>query len=347
MLTAIATSLFFMTGNIVAALPKRIFIIANLLILSRVALGFPLNSWLDTSLACRIASAAFFLHALMYLYHAVLGAKWLTQRPWFWRKHSVIAVTAWVVMGLITLPVWILGYANGAQRLMGKYVEISTHGIDLTEKVFTKDGRDVHLVGMMHIGDDSYYKGLQNRINAPPPDGGRRLVLTEGVSDRHKVIPADFANGKTYGRWAKLLGVEAQKSFNNETSPTTPAALEVVSNPLVTWQAADIDVSDLKPTHLKLLVKLLELASSPDLTKMMGADMGSITGAEIESLFKEGLIVTRNDALMKHYTELAPSFQEIYIPWGAAHLPDIESRLLAQGYRITDEVSRPIVKFWD
>jgi len=355
MVTALVTSLLFLLGIIIAALPKRIIVGANLLILSRVALGFPLNVWLETSLAARIISVAFLILAFTYLCMSLGGMQWISARPWLKPLHSVIAFAAWLFFGIITLPVWLAGYAYGAQNLIGDYAGISTKGIDLTEKIFEKNGRKVHLVGMMHIGDDSYYTGLKERVNAIPEAGGKRLVLTEGVSDRNNVIPEDFANGKTYERWAKLLGIEAQKELNTTTpSPptipipnaSTPAPDEPTTNPLVTWQNADIDVSDLKPDHLQLLVKLLDVASSPDFTKMVNPDVGNVTGAQLESLFKDALIGTRNDALMKQYTERAEGFQEVYIPWGAAHLPDMEKRLLALGYLQTDEIIRPIIKFW-
>jgi hypothetical protein len=79
---------------------------------------------------------------------------------------------------------------------------------------------------------------------------------------------------------------------------------------------------------------------------MINPDVGNVTGAQLESLFKDALIGTRNDALMKQYTERAEGFQEVYIPWGAAHLPDMEKRFLALGYLQTDEVIRPIIRFW-
>ncbi len=349
MVTMIFTSLLFLLGLILAALPKRIIVSANLLVLSRVAMGYPLNIWLETSLAARIISITFLILTFSYLCMSLGRMKYTSTRPWLNPRHSIIAFAAWIFIGIITLPVWLAGYAYAAQNLIGDYAEISTKGVDLTEKIFRKNGHNVHLVGMMHIGDDSYYTGLKERINAIPQAGGKRLVLTEGVSDRNNVIPEDFANGKTYERWAKLLGIEAQTELNTTTEipavspdPTTPAT----TNPLVTWLNADIDVSDLEPNHLALLVKLLNVASSPDFSKMINPDIGSVTGSQLESLFKDALIGTRNDALMKKYTEIAEGYQEVYIPWGAAHLPDIEKRLLALGYLQTDEVMRPIIKFW-
>ena len=349
MVTVILTSLLFVAGIVVAALPKRILIGVNLLVLSRASLGFPLNMFLETSLAARIIDVALLAFTLIYLLMALAKMKWISDRPWIQPLHSVAAFAAWLIIGLITLPMWIVGYAYGAQNMLGDYVGFSTKGINLTERVFAKDGRKVHLVGMMHIGDDSYYTGLKERINTIPQAGGKRLVLTEGVSDRNKVIPEDFASGKTYERWAKMLGIEAQKALHPSVQPPPdsmiPALPAPIPNPLVTWQDADIDVSELKPHHLELLVKLLQVASSPDLSKMIAPDIGNVTGAQLESLFKDGLILTRNDFLMERYLEMAPGYQEIYIPWGAAHLPDIEKRLLGLGYLQTDEVTRPIIKF--
>jgi hypothetical protein len=274
----------------------------------------------------------------------------LRSRPWIQLKHTVIAVVAWVFIGILAIPILVTGYAYGTQNLLGRYTSITPAGVDLLETVFEKDGQKVHLVGMMHIGDGAYYSDLMERLNATPTSSRKRLVLTEGVSDRNKILPEDFAKGKTYERWAQLLGVESQKSLMSPAADTSTQFAEKslpVDNPAITWQNADIDVSDFEEHHRDLLVEILTLMSSGDLAEMLSADTANFSGMEIEDLMMNGLILARNDILMKRFNEAGAGFEEIYIPWGAAHLPDIEKRLLAQGYQKTDETVRPVMKFWE
>lgn len=345
LVTTLFVSLLFLVCIVLAALPKRWVVGANLLILLRCALGFPLNIWLGNTLAARIVSVAFLILSVAYLITSLRRVKSLATRPWFQARHSVIAGLVWLGMGLLALPVWISGYAYGAQNLVGKYTTVSPKGVNLMETVFEKNGQKVHLVGMMHVGDGSYYSDLKKRLNAPLPDGGKRLVLTEGVSDKNHIIPEDFANGKTYDRWAKLLGIEAQKPLHN-AAPTDSLNDEITPDSHVVWQNADMDVSDLSEAHRELLVKLLTLVSSADMTQMFTSNIGNVNGDQFEDLLINGLLHTRNNALMKRFNEMGSGFEEIYIPWGAAHLPDIEKRLLVLGYHKNGEIIRPVLKFW-
>lgn len=349
-IASLFVSVLFLVGIVIAALPKRLVIGVNLLLLSRLAMGFPLNIWLDNTLASRVATVAFLLLSLAYLVVSLRRTKILTSRPWIQVKHSIISVVAWVFIGLLTIPILVTGYAYGTQNLLGKYIAISPKGLDLLETVLEKDGQKVHLVGMMHIGDGTYYSDLMKRLNATPASSGKRLVLTEGISDRNQILPEDFANGKAYERWAKLLGVESQKSLKSSAPdvPTQSAGKPpLIRDPRVTWQNADIDVSDLQEHHRDLLVELLTVVSSADLAQMLAPDAANFSGTQIEDLFMNGLILSRNDILMKRFSEAGAGFEEIYIPWGAAHLPDIEKRLRALGYQKTGETVRPVMKFWE
>jgi hypothetical protein len=207
----------------------------------------------------------------------------------------------------------------------------------------------------MHIGDGTYYRDLKERMNADQPAGGRRLVLMEGVSDRNQLLPKDFAKGNTYANLAAALGLEAQQSLEPSVpagATPTPGSLGGESPSVdagqdsIVWQNADIDISELEPRHQTLLIALLGVFSGGNLQDMLLADVGEATGEDLEDLFKNALIGARNQALMDRFDAMNSGFAEIYIPWGAAHLPDVELRLIERGYRQASETRRPIVTFW-
>ncbi len=357
MVMALFVSLLFLVTLVVAALPKRMVIGASLLFLCRFSLGFPLNVWIGNTAASRVATVLLLILSLAWLAVSLRKMVGLKNRPWLQLRHSLVALAAWVFIGIISIPVWLLGYAYGAQYFIGDYAKLSPDGVSLVERVFEKNGQKVHLVGMMHVGDAAFYSDLKQRMAATPASGGMRLVLTEGVADRERIIPTDFASGKTYERWAKAFGIESQPELGpnaaREPSATEipmtedPAAeADVQADPNIVFQNADIDIADLDADHKNLLVRLLEAASSEELSVMLGSGLGDVTGTQIEDLLKNGLILARNDVLMKRFEENGSAFSEIYIPWGAAHLPDIEKRLLAVGYLKISEVTRPIMTFW-
>jgi len=351
LLASLYASLIFLALIVIAAMPKGMIIGANLLLLFRCSMGFPLNLWIGNTPASRIATVALLILSLAWLITTLTRRAKNLSRPWIVGKHSAICGVAWLLVTLVTLPVFLVGYVSAAKNLLGNYLGISPSGIQLVERVFEKDGRKVHLVGMMHIGDPTYYTELKRRMHATPPAGTTRLVLTEGVSDRDHLLPPDFSNGKTYEKWAKLLGLETQKALGpskppRDTSQDLSPEPGEAADPNITWQNADGDIADMQPAHRKLLIEILKSMASADIAAILNSPAAHATGEQIEDLMKNGLIHSRNDVLMRHFNEQGPAFSEVWIPWGAAHLPDIEKRLLGMGYKETDEVSRPIVQFW-
>jgi hypothetical protein len=335
----------------VAALPKRMIIGANVLLLCRMAMGFPLNSWLGNTAAARLVTAAFLVLSLVYLWQSLRRTSCVSARPWVEGRHSILAGGSWVLFCVLSLPMLGLGYVSALHNLVGDYVRIGVGGVNLVERVFHKDGQRIHLVGMMHVGEGAYYEELAKRMHAPPADGGKRLVLTEGVSDRNRILPQKFASGKTYEEWANLLGLKSQKELGGEGPARERsegwAALPMESqHPDIVWRNADADVSDLKESHQKLLVGILEVMGSGNMEDYFVSPLANTRGEEIEDLMKNGLIRSRNNVLMDRLQEMKTDHTEIFIPWGAAHLPDLETRLLGMGYQMENEVVRSVWQFW-
>lgn len=347
LLTALYLSTLFVLALILAVFPKRIIVGANLLILARGAMGWPLSLVMDHSLACRLLSLALLLlsayHLASSLRRPLLG---IHLRPWVDGKHSLVAILFWVGTGVASIPVFLFGYLEASKTILGHYVQFSFKGVDLVERVFERDGQRVHLIGMMHIGDGSFYKDLNARMRTAP-NTGKRLVLTEGVADEKGILPAGFKSGETYAKLASSLGLEPQNTpaKNKPENGPAPRPKTVIHINGVTFENADIDVSALDEKHKTILVAILEMLDTDNLAELLMAQPEGITGRDIELMLFEGLLGQRNDVLMEHLAERGPDYTEVFIPWGAAHMPDIEQRLLDLGYTQQAEVIRPIVTF--
>lgn len=342
-------SALFVAALPLAIFPKRMVIGTNLLFLSRLSYGFPLSIGMDSSTAARITSLLLLALALTWLVLSLKKRLRIGTRPWFQLKNTLIMLGAWILTGILSIPMVLAGAGYGTRSLLGDYTKLSHKGVTLVERVFEKDGRQVFLVGMMHVGDGSYYRDLQQRMAATPTSGDRRLVLMEGVSDEQALLPTEFANGNTYAKLAAAFGLEAQKSLQPGTGTETHAPAPPPADPDadIVWQNADIDISELEPRHQKLLVAMLGIFSGGNLREMLLADLGDATGEDLEDLFKNALIGARNQVLIERFDRMAGDFTEVYIPWGAAHLPDLETRLLSRGYTQSSETTRPIVSFWN
>lgn len=309
-------------------------------------MGWPLSLLVDYNLACKLASSGLLLLGTFHLLVALRGSFLrIASRPWLGVRHTLVAVGLWLAVNLLFLPALLFGYIRAGSDLMGHYVRIEWGGISLVERVFEKDGRQIHLVGMMHIGDGSFYKNLNRRMVLPLV-AGKRLVLTEGVSDAGNLLPEDFKSGKLYGKLASALGLESQLDHQME-SPNRPELPTRRLPPNIRFQNADMDISQMAARDRNTLLAILSILNPEDPASMFLAQVEGIIPYDAELLFREGLLKRRNDVLMEHFVASEEEYSEIYIPWGAAHLPDIEERLLERGYLQKSETVRPVVRFWD
>lgn len=340
-------SAWFLGGLILAYFPKRVFITAFVILTFRSSLGWPLSLATGLEAACHALNFLLVAIAALYLVWLFLRPTHFYGRPWFRWQHSAVSLVSWMGITALSFVTGLLGVAATVDEISSGFVQITPRGIFFTEKIFQKDEHRVHLIGLAHIGESDFYRDLQNAFKQPID--GDRLVLTEGVTDEGNILPAGFKSGNTYAGFAKQLGLEEQKSFagqDDANSEIGGADLGSVTFGSVTFMNADIDISELKPMHLNLLITLLETMESGNLIESLIASSSiQISSEEMEDFLLEGLIGQRNEHLMTVYKTAHPDFEEIHIPWGAAHLPDLERRFLSEGFSLMSKKRRLGIRF--
>lgn len=342
---ALFVSFWLFAAIFTSVFPKRVVIAASVLVTLRVGMGWPLNYLMENTMAAQVMSSLTFTLAACYLFASLKERLKIGQRPGFRLKHTLGMLAFWLVSGVVFLLPLGLGVLQGLDNFAGSYVDLSPRGLSLKERVFEKDNRRVRLTGMVHIGDPDFYQNLT--LNQPLPTSERHLVLTEGVSDENGILPEAFASGETYARFAQKLGLEPQVEPKIEPEAEPPARTqehfpkEITG---LTYLNADIDVSELKQKHQDMLVQLLTFLDEMELHEMLAMPEG-LTAKDMNDLFVVGLLQTRNDHLMSMLKEQLPNYDEVHIPWGAAHLPDIEQRLLDAGYELVEESDQPAIDF--
>ncbi|RFC49178.1 MAG: hypothetical protein DVB23_000226 [Verrucomicrobia bacterium] len=326
-----------------AGFPKRFVLGATLISTLRFSFGWPLIYGMDIRSACLWLDALLVGLAILYVRSAMRTPEG-PPRPGFCFQHFLSMSAASVVLLLGSLPTNYLGLVEVIKTLSGGYVTLSTQGIDLQERVFAKDGRRVHLVGMAHIADNNFYKTLNRNLTAPVE--GRRLVLVEGVSDADNLLPASFASGEIYASFAAKLGLVDQ-AVGFSAKPRAGgdhATIDEWTEDGVDFRRADIDIRELSPEHRKRLIALLTSLERIDLASLFQLP-DDMTASEFEDLVVQGLVKQRNGRLMEVFAASEADYTEIYIPWGAAHLPDLERRITALGYRSVGGSNRRVLDF--
>jgi len=341
LLLALFTGLWFFVALITSIFPKRIVLAAALLATLRVSFGWPLNFIMANTPACQVISILTFLLAAYYLLSTFKRWLLISYRPWFRWQHSILMFIVWSVFSVVALIPMALGILQGLDNFAGNYVDVSIKGVSLKEKVFEKDGKRIRLTGMVHIADPDFYQNLTHRLENSAT--GRHLVLTEGVSDKLGLLPESFATGQTYAKFADELGLKPQnKPLAEPKQKQTSQPIKEIRG--FTYMNADSDISDLSQKHQKILIELLTFIDQAEPIELLTMPEG-ITELDIHDLFMNGLLKGRNDHLMQVFNEQLPAYDEIHMPWGAAHLPDIEERLLNQGYIVVEETDQPAINF--
>lgn len=212
----------------------------------------------------------------------------------------------------------------------------------------------VDLVGAVHIGEVAYYRELQKRLDAYPK------VLFELIKPEElDLARAGRADGglSSAQRWLKdSLQLTFQldeihygrKHFvHADIDPETLARslrerMGSLFGGAILWtvrDAARLRHADgsLRLGGVELLLALgstnrplaLKRVLARELSDM-GGDLGSLGSADG---LGEVLVQRRNEVAMGVLARTLPKAKKVAIFYGAAHLPDLEKRLLAQGFQ--------------
>ena len=336
LLTFASLPLFVMLG-IHPGLRWRIFL-PPCLFLSWIALGaMPLPIWFEPLEAQRAAGA---LEAVLAVLAFVLsrqsnragGGGWLLDddalRGPSFSGRIAVRFTALNLLVILPASLLYLGFAAaaGVGHLSAGFVAIRADGIHLSQREYTRGGQTIQLVAMMHIGDPSFYREL---LAALPQDGA--ITLAEGVTDESGLMSAGFS----YGNVASSLGLIEQPDFATNDREI---------------RYADVDVSSFSPDTLRFLAGVGRVFGASSLADAIIAyaelsDMDSATAARTMTALRYDLIERRNQHLLAELERSLRDYDVIVVPWGALHLPGIESEVLAMGFVQQSEVDRRVVRW--
>ena len=249
----------------------------------------------------------------------------------FFNQSNIITEHSWIPwlrrLGIIWIigPIMVLSYSWFSITAMLAF--ITADFIDLRPRALYSEYRQyqsadkqktVHLLGMMHIGSENFYKSLEGKI---PPEA---IILMEGVTDHQGLLK----EGMSYGKIAKILDLKSQNQFQKNLI-AMPNAIP-----------ADIDLQDLDPLTIKFVKQISKTMSKTssinDLinnTFMTSAE--ELDPVKLEKLLIGDLIEKRNQSVINHMDDKISATNHIVIPWGAAHMPGIVKALKQRNFEMT------------
>lgn len=300
---------------------RKSWVMLDAIALASVALAFAIN---------RSSTGHWFLAASRLPLREKLVVRTLIAMPIAALAVAFVAIGAMVA----AVPVFIEQQSRG-------YLHFAAKGLEVRETIMRKGDRTVHLVGMVHIGEPSFYRGLYASI---PTDA---LILAEGVTDREGRMKAK----PVYENAARGLGLESQGEFQKQLANSTPVptsanpALPVKPGPYVVF--ADIDVSELSPATTRFLEAVGTIFQSPTLAEALQryvAVASQFTDDEVKAIMDE-IVNKRNQRALSSFDKYADQYKTIYLPWGALHMPGFEDEMMKRGYRIESQRMLPIARY--
>jgi hypothetical protein len=322
-------------------LPRRLLLplFASALWLNQLAAPLPLLLPLaavgPAASACQAAFAAL---AYVWVRHRCGGPVWITPEhtPAFsWRHWAgttaflvfvfVPAVGAYTVLAAVTV----------VQVGTDGFVRFDRHGVQLDDRRYlrARDGREVRLVGMMHVGEGDAYDALVASFAEPGT-----VVLEEGLSDAAAVLEERL----DYDGLAGFLGLESQRDLASYLEdPETRALPE--------WPVlrhADVDLAEFDPATLDWLERTSALFAGESAVAALGDAMRlSAEDPDLVETVVEDVFTRRNEHLIGEVDAALDEFERVVVPWGALHLPEIEEALLERGFALDSSQRRRLVSW--
>lgn len=280
----------------------------------------------------------------------------MPDRPNFSWRHTLLVGP---VLGLVLLVCGVLalvsGLATEIESRTGGYVRVHPDGVYLVERQFQRQGREVRLAGMMHVAREEFYTGI-----LPKADPGKpAVVLVEGVTDRKRLLGQGSLK---YANVARLLNISSQENsaFTEHVvaglareKATAAARTEKKPPPVekaeIRFKHADVDVETFHPKTIAFIVAVMGLFQAKDFNSVVTAlsDPASpLADAEVQNLAMQDILYSRNQRLVSEIESSMKDYPRIIVPWGALHLPDVETWLRSKDFVQSGEIERKAMAFW-
>jgi hypothetical protein len=304
------------------AIPKRLFLPLTLFNLAIVLLAIPCLIFFYP----RLPQLAWAISCGQVLFG--LGFLCLVQRGFKFRwplvpeqrlrpgRFSWLNLSAFLLGNLFLLLPAVIVYlllcaALAVHHFSDGFVALRPSGFAVQARQYVRaDGKTVHLLPLVHIGDPAFYHNLA--LSLPT----NSVILVEGVTDRLNLL----TNKISYKRMATSLGLaEQQQEFR-------PRHGRFVS--------ADVDVEQFDPHTIALLnLVMLIHAQGVNVENLLQLTRFS-PPPDLENQLWGDLLGKRNRRLLQELHAQLPAAEHIIVPWGAAHMPGIAKEIQKAGFRL-------------
>jgi hypothetical protein len=328
-------------------LPQLLFIFWSLFDLWPLPLMFERTHYMVPAALVQVLLGA----APLFYLKKKSGGQWLLPAdmisgPFFGWKHSAFFFIANLIISPLVLGYMVFSFASvQLYEQSGGFARLWPSGLQMTEKIYRRADKEIHLTGMIHIADQAYYDQVLDSLSSD-----RTIVLAEGVSDEDRLLTYRF----NYGNLARGLGLTSQDTLVYGGRMIAPE--EMQSTPPSTPMDADYHILradvDVKAFHPKT-IEFLNIIGD----QILGNDSLSDGLHNYLTWIKENspeitpeeimmdILHKRNREVIHRMRQALDHYDTIIIPWGALHMPEIEAAVLAKDFQLKETRQRTSIDF--
>jgi hypothetical protein len=274
------------------------------------------------------------------------GQSLLLRRPIF-RLRSTLFFFGGTILAL-PLVLVLVGFSMAhiiLEKNTGGFIRISPVGLYTGERVYQRGDQVIRLIGMIHIGQEYYYRDIADSL------GAEMIVLAEGVTDRDNLLqhPLDFKRlGSAFGVVSQnelefagkfISSTDLERSSRTDANQGIPHILN-----------ADIDVNHFNPFTVEFLNVLGKSMSSGasllEEYQTYNAWADNKLTAESMQIIQRDIFDRRNEEVLRNLDLALKKYKMIIVPWGAMHMPDIERSVVEKGFSLVGTHERLSLNLW-
>ena len=204
----------------------------------------------------------------------------------------------------------------------GGFMTLHPGGMTVQVRKYVRnDGKTIQLIPMAHIADAGFYQKVAQSFPS------NSIILMEGVTDRQHLI----TTGTSYKRMARALHMAEQ---HEEFKPTRGEMVR-----------ADMDVDQFS-TNTVDFINLVMLVHSKGITPATGQKVLQFSPTpDFQKQVFGDLLRKRNRHLWEEIQARLPQTDNIIVPWGVAHMPEIAAEIQKAGFRLNESQDYSVIKF--
>ena len=267
--------------------------------------------------------------AILYRVHGGVKLRWplvaekqLAARSFGWLNLSVfLLVNVFVLLPTVVVYLVVCA-ALAVDHFSDGFLALRPSGFTVQVRTYVRDdGKTIQLVPMSHVGEPDFYWKLSQSFPT------NSTILLEGVTDNSNLL----TNQITYKRMATSLGLsEQRKEFR-------PGGGILVR--------ADVDVGQFATSTIDFLNLVMLIHAKGVNDETVRKLMQYAPPPHLEEQLLDDLLRKRNRRLLEELQARLSQSENIIVPWGVAHMPEIAQEIQKSGFHLNETRRYVVIRF--